>query len=256
MLPVADPWYETQQLAPRIWCVTEPHVHPIFAANIFLVTGEDRDLVIDSGMGVAPLRPVIDGLRDPAKPLVLLSTHTHVDHIGAAHEFEERWVHPIEAEGLRTPDPWTLNAADIGPHLVALFEEVGFPPLWDLLIDAVPHVGYRPEGYRLTPAPATRLVEDGDDVELGGWTGQILHLPGHSPGQVGLWHGESGTLFGADAVYDGPLLWAAPDVEAYAETLRRLAALPVQTVYGGHDGAFGPARLNQMVAHYLELWGV
>jgi glyoxylase-like metal-dependent hydrolase (beta-lactamase superfamily II) len=38
------------------------------------------------------------------------------------------------------------------------------------------------------------------------WTPEILPLPGHSFGQVGLWHANSGTLFGADQIFDGPLL--------------------------------------------------
>jgi len=90
-LPVAQTWYGQTCIDDRIWCLTEPHVHPIFSANIFLVTGGQADLVIDSGMGVAPLRPVIESLRsDPGKPLILFTTHAHVDHIGAAHEFETR----------------------------------------------------------------------------------------------------------------------------------------------------------------------
>jgi glyoxylase-like metal-dependent hydrolase (beta-lactamase superfamily II) len=109
ILPVASQWYSVESVDDRIFCLTEPHVHPIFSANIFLVLGRDADLVIDSGMGIAPLRPVIDALRpDPARPLILFTTHTHVDHIGAAHEFETRLVHPLEAAELADPEPYSL----------------------------------------------------------------------------------------------------------------------------------------------------
>jgi glyoxylase-like metal-dependent hydrolase (beta-lactamase superfamily II) len=257
-LPVADPWYGIERIGERLIRITEPRVHPIFSANIFLVEGRDADLVIDGGMGVAPLRPVVEAvLRDPARPLLFLATHTHVDHVGAAHEFEERLVHPLEAAALASPEPYSLRAADLPPDLVALFRRSGYPPLWPLLIDAVPRAGYDPASWRLKGAPATGTVEDGDVIDLGGIRFEVLHLPGHSTGQVGLFEPVEGILFGADAVYDGPLIWEGDgmDVAAYAASLRRLASLPVRVVHGGHDDGFGPERLREIVEAYLALWG-
>ena len=43
-------------------------------------------------------------------------------------------------------------------------------------------------------------------VDIGNRHFEVLHLPGHSPGSIGLWEEASGTLFSGDAVYDGPLL--------------------------------------------------
>lgn len=256
-LPVADPWYGVEQLSPRLWKLTEPHVHPIFNANIFLMLGRDKDMVIDSGMGIAPLRPVIDSLRpDPAKPLILFTTHAHVDHIGAAAEFDIRLAHPLEAEEMAAPAPYTLDSKDIPDRFRTLFAEAGYPPLWPLLVDAVPAADYDLTAYALRPAPATELVEDGAVVDLGNWQAEVLHLPGHAPGQIGLWHADSGTLFGADAIYDGPLIYDGPgmSIPDYAATLRRIRQLPVRTVHGGHDPSFGQERLTQIVDHYLSLW--
>lgn len=257
-LPIAPDWYSTQALDDRTYLITEPHVHPIFSANMHLVLGRDADLLIDSGMGIAPLRPVVDALRpDTARPIICFSTHTHVDHIGAAHEFEERLVHPLEAAELAAPAPYSLVSSDISQPLVDLFAHAGYPPLWPYLIDAIPQADYDPHAYTLKGAPATGMLEDGDTVDLGDWQAEVLHLPGHSPGQIGLWHAESGTLFGADAIYDGPLIYdgAGMSITDYTTTLKRLRALPVTTVHGGHDPAFGHARLTQIVDHYLALWG-
>jgi len=256
-LPVVSPWYGLRSVDDRTWCLTEPHVHPIFSANIFLILGRDADLVIDSGMGVAPLRPVLDGLRpDPERPLKLFTTHTHVDHIGAAHEFDTRLVHPVEADGLEAPEPYSLSSADIPEAFRTLFLDAGYPPLWPLLIDALPAAGYDPTSYALKSAPATGMLEDGDIVDLGDWQAEVIHMPGHSPGQIGLWHAPSGTLFGADAIYDGPLIFEGPGMstEAYAETFRRLKALPVRRVFGGHDPEFGRARFDEIIDRHLALW--
>lgn len=256
-LPIVAPWYATTQLAPNLWLITEPHVHPIFSANMHLVLGRDADLLIDSGMGIAPLRPVVDGLRaDVSKPLICLSTHTHVDHIGAAHEFDTRLVHPSEADEMAAPSLYSLVSADLPSALVELFITSGYDPLWDYLINAIPAPAYDLNAYAIAPAPATGMVEDGDIIDLGDWQGEVLHLPGHSPGQLGLWHSESGTLFGGDAIYDGPLIYdgAGMSVTDYTATLKRLRTLPVRIVHGGHDPAFGAERMGQIIDHYLALW--
>jgi glyoxylase-like metal-dependent hydrolase (beta-lactamase superfamily II) len=257
-LPVADPWYVTQRLDARSFLITEPHVHPIFSANMYLVLGRDTDLLIDSGMGIAPLRPVVDSLRpERDKPIWCLSTHTHVDHIGAAHEFDMQLVHAAEAESLARPAPYTLLSRNIPPALATIFENAGYPVLWEALVDAVPHAGYDLGDYSLRGAAPTRLLAEGDVVDLGDWQAEVLHLPGHSAGQIGLWHGESGTLFGADAIYDGPLIYDAPgmSVDDYSRSLQKLRDLPVAIVHGGHDPAFGRARMLEIIDHYLALWG-
>lgn len=255
-MDVADPWYAYTQLDPRLWLVTEPHVHPIFSANIHLVLGRDVDLLIDSGMGIAPLRPVVDALRpDTDRPILCFCTHTHVDHIGAAHEFAHRLVHPIEADELANPTLYSLHADAIPKRITDMFETAGYPPLWPLLINAVPQADYDVDAYSLRGAPATQLANDGDTIDLGDWQAEVLHLPGHAPGQVGLFHHDSGTLFGADAIYDGPLIYEGPgtDVTDYAATLRRLRDLPVTVAHGGHDPQMGKARLDEIVEHYLRL---
>jgi glyoxylase-like metal-dependent hydrolase (beta-lactamase superfamily II) len=256
-LPVDTTWYKTEKLDDRIWLITEPRVHPIFSANMHLVLGRDADLLIDSGMGVAPLRPLIDTLRPaPDKPLICLSTHTHVDHIGAVHEFDIRLVHAIEAAELATPAPYSLRTDGISETFRKLFADAGYAKLWPVLINALPHAGYDIDSYTLKGAPHTGLVAEGDKIDLGDWQAEVLHLPGHSEGQVGLFDHATGTLFGADAIYDGPLIYDGPgmNVQDYTQTLRRIAALPVNIVHGGHDPSFGKARMDMIIAHYLALW--
>lgn len=258
-LPVAEMWYRAERIDHRIWLITEPHVHPIFSANMHLVLGRDSDLLIDSGMGVAPLSAFVDGLRPaPDKPLICLSTHTHVDHIGAVHEFDARLVHPIEAAELENPTPYALRTDAISDAFRTLFRDAGYPPLWPLLIDALPTADYDVDSYTLKGAAPTGLVQEGDVIDLGDWQAEIMHLPGHSAGQVGLFDHASGTLFGADAIYDGPLICeeSQKSVEDYAATLRRIRDLPVKVVHGGHDPQFGKARLDEIAEHYLRLWQV
>ena len=105
----------------------------------------------------------------------------------------------------------------------------------------------------MLPAPATRPVDEGDVIEVGGRRFEILHLPGHSPGSIGLWEAETGILFSGDAIYDGPLLDELPgsDISIYVATMKRLRDLPVTVVHAGHDPSFGRDRLRELCDAYL-----
>ena len=94
-LPVGDPWFVRERVDDTLTLITEPHVHPLLRCNVWHVHGRDRDLVVDTALGLAPLRHVVD--RDLVRPLVAVATHTHGDHVGGLHEFAERLVHRAEA---------------------------------------------------------------------------------------------------------------------------------------------------------------
>ena len=81
-----------------------------------------------------------------------------------------------------------------------------------------------------------------------------MHLPGHSPGSIGLWEPNTGTLFSGDAIYNGPLLDNFPDsdIDDYIHTMRRLITLPVNIVHAGHDPSFDANRLRILAKTYLN----
>jgi glyoxylase-like metal-dependent hydrolase (beta-lactamase superfamily II) len=117
----------------------------------------------------------------------------------------------------------------------------------------VPSEDYNPRSYAVLPAPATRIVQEGDVIDIGYRRFEVLHLPGHSPGSIGLWEAETGTLFSGDAIYDGPLLDELPgsDIPTYVSTMKRLRQLPVSVVHAGHDPSFGRVRLRELCDAYL-----
>jgi glyoxylase-like metal-dependent hydrolase (beta-lactamase superfamily II) len=119
-------------------------------------------------------------------------------------------------------------------------------------VTALP-AGFALESYRQQPCASVHRLGEGDIVDLGDRAFEVLHLPGHSPGSIGLWDKSSGTLFSGDAVYDGPLLDELPDsdITVYCATMRRLLTLPVEVVHAGHDPSFGRARLRELAEAYL-----
>ncbi|QBR03257.1 MBL fold metallo-hydrolase [Paraburkholderia pallida] len=256
--PVAEAWYQRLDSHNGITRIWEPHVHPLEQANFWHIRGSERDLLIDSGMGIVPLRESFPDLFD-GKEIIAVATHTHIDHIGAIHEFEHRWVHAAEARQMEHPSGVvTLICSDIHPALSQIFVEAGYPPFDELLVDAFPHANFNPFDYRLRGAVPTRLLADKDVIDLGDKRFEILHLPGHSPGSICVWEEATGVLFTGDLIYDGPLVYEGPgmDLDIYAQSLRKLKELPVSVVHAGHDPSFDRARLLQIIDDYLSRWNL
>jgi glyoxylase-like metal-dependent hydrolase (beta-lactamase superfamily II) len=252
MLQVAERWFEIERLADDITRIWEPHVIRVAQCNIWHVRGRDRDLLIDTGMGIASLADAARHLFD--KPLSALATHTHFDHVGSLHEFADRIVHPAEAASLARPsENFSMLREDHPPEITAALEGAGYE-IGPSYITALPHADFNLREFTFPAAPATRLVEEGDVIDLGDRVFQVCHLPGHSPGSIGLWEEATGILFSGDAIYDGPLLDDIPgaDIEVYIETMRRLENLPARIVHAGHDPSFDGGRLKQLARAYLD----
>lgn len=255
-LPVAEHWWSREAVSPGVTLISEPHVDPLLRANLWHIRGRDRDILVDAGNGIAGLRTAFPDLLGDDRTICVL-THTHVDHMGAAHEFAERWVHPIEADKLADPGTgYSLRSADFDPALKEMFVRAGYPPLPELIVHALPTQGYDLDSYALVGAPATRLLNAGEKIDLGDRVFEVLHVPGHSPGSIALWDAASGTLFAGDVVYDGPLLYEGRgmSVPDYIASFDQLAALPINIVHAGHDPSFGRDRLHAIIADYRGRW--
>jgi glyoxylase-like metal-dependent hydrolase (beta-lactamase superfamily II) len=252
-LRVAERWFTIDEVDDGVLRVTEPHASPLIRANLFLVRGRDRDLLVDSGLGIGRLRADLVDLFE--RPVTAVATHRHYDHVGGLHEFEEIVIHRDDAEAVtKTGQLGSLTTADLDPEYVAMLTHPG-EAAPDVLIDALPYEGYDPAGYAVRPVTPTRVVEEGDVVTTGDRSFTVLHLPGHTPGEIGLWDAETRTLFSGDCVYEsGELLDEMPEssIPDYVASVERLRDVPVRIVHGGHDESFGPDRLHELIELYLE----
>ena len=229
-------------------------MHPLLRANAYVVRGRDRDLLIDTGNGIGSIAPVIASLReDPAKPLVAVATHGHADHAGGLNAFDDRRAHESDVHAIEALEP-LLHGFDELAGIADVMAEAGFP-LTELLVTAAPNAAFDPKKPASIASSVTLMLHEGDVVDLGDRAFEVLHLPGHTPGSVGLWHKGSGTLFSGDAVYIGdPLIDQAPEssIGDYLVTMERLAHIPVRVVHAGHDWSFGRDDLIARCRGYIE----
>ncbi len=254
-LPVARDWFSVTWVAGSIAMLTEPHVDELLRANLWYVRGRERDLLVDTGNGVAPLRPVIERLAGGhVREVVAVATHAHFDHIGGLHEFERRLLHAHEEAAAR-------HVSELAPLASAMWSAefradivTSGQPVAPVLIDALPAPDFDPAAFRIAPVAATHFVEGGDVIDLGDRQLRVLHLPGHTPGGIGLWDETAGVLFSGDVIYDAELIDTSPEssVEDYVRTMTRLLDLPVSIVYPGHEEPFGRERLRELAGAYLR----
>jgi len=240
-LRVADHWYESLSLPDGVTLIRETHVHPDLRCNIWHLRGRDRDLLIDSGLGLVSLRSEMSQLLD--REVLAIASHTHFDHIGCHHEFEHRLCHPLEAGVLAQPGADNTVWSEYYPG-------IGNKPQFS----ALPFAGFDLDDYTVQPAPPSRLIDEGDRIDLGDRSFSVFHMPGHSPGSVCLYEAATSTMFTGDVLYDGELLDSLyhSDRDVYFETLARLKELPGETFHCGHYASFGRTRMIELVNAYMD----
>jgi glyoxylase-like metal-dependent hydrolase (beta-lactamase superfamily II) len=221
-------WFSTRAVVPGVWLLAEPgHVYT------WLLEGSDRAVLLDTGMGFLPIRPLAESLTD--RPLSVVNTHYHFDHVGGNSEFEEIAIHELGAPQLERPVPRSVLESYVRFCSRRLEEIDRFRELDEEFFglttaDNVPRPypeDVNPEAWAIPVGRATATLVDGDRIDLGGRVLTVLHTPGHSPDGICLFDERNGLLFGADTVNVGAVYvqFADSDLDALIASTRRLAGL-------------------------------
>ena len=237
-MPTTADWFATRQLEPGTWLVAEPtHV------NSYLVAGRERAVLIDSGLGIGDIRSIVESLT-PLDVLVA-NTHHHWDHVGGNGSFSEVAIHELGADRLRAGNEMRFAEAylqytrerlegfgefrDLDRRYYDFLSEETTPrPLPD---------GFDVAGWKIPPCVPSRLLRDGDVIDLGGRSLRVVHTPGHTHDSV-CYVDDRGLLFGGDTYNTGAIYAQMPDsdLEAFAASTARVAPMAddVRSVYMAH----------------------
>ena len=240
MKPVQQPWFATQRIRDDLYCITEPLYTRENRANLWLIKGRDADLLIDTGLGVSSLKLYLADLLD--KPLKVVASHVHFDHSGSCHEFDQVYIHRNEHAALCSGDQRLMLSAP----------QCNFVP--DSDFDAIPYAGFSASDYEVRACPQAEALQHGDIIDLGNRAFEVMHLPGHSSGSIGLYDVHSQQFFSGDVVYDGELLDKLEDsvVSDYLDSMERLLQLKTDEVRPGHHHSFDRRRLQELVRTYID----
>ena len=210
-----DNWFTIDQVDESTYIISE-NLH-WEETHCYLLIGNDRALLIDTGLGISNIYEQVRKLTN--KPVAAVATHIHWDHIGGHEYFPEFYAHEAELDWLNGKFPLPLQAVK---NMVA--DRCELPE--DFCFD----------GYAIFQGKPGRLLDDGDTIDLGGRTIQVLHTPGHSPGHLCFWEDEKGYLYSGDLVYEGTLFanYPSTDPQSYMTSLEKIAVLPIKQLFPGH----------------------
>jgi len=256
----AETWFATREHQPGVWLVAAPP-HVIS----FLVAGRERAILIDTGLGIGDVRGAVTALTD--LDVLVVNTHYHWDHSGGNSAFDDIAIHEPGAERLpRGPDMAKLEP--YAAYSRRMLERIGEfratdEEFFGFLSDETmprqfPH-GFDFADWRIPASIPTRLLKDGDMLDLGGRTLRVLHTPGHTPDSICLLDEENGLLFGGDTYNTGPIYAHLPDsdVDAFARSTARVAELAdgVTFVYVAHFSRYVEigAFLREVAAGFAEI---
>lgn len=181
-------WFDVKQIRDDLVAFSEPGHYE--NTIVSLVIGQHKAAVIDTGCGIGDLRRAVREVTD--KPLIVINTHTHSDHLGSNGQFDEiaMFDHPL-----------AHRAAEHGVSREVVSREI----LAEGLVTRSWPTGFDPNTFAIEPFAVSRWLRDGDRIDLGGRTLQVIHTPGESPDHICLLDREQRILFCGDILLHGPV---------------------------------------------------
>jgi glyoxylase-like metal-dependent hydrolase (beta-lactamase superfamily II) len=234
-VPVSDLWFEVYKPASGVFAIYEPHQSEEVIS--YLIVGEKRALLFDTGMGISDIKKVTAELTK--LPVIVLNSHTHDDHVGGNWEFDT--IYGMDTNFTRANAQGSREDAqtEITP---------------DQICGSLPK-GFDGKNYSTRPWKITAYTRDGDRLNLGGRTIEVIATPGHTPDAISLIDRANGLLFTGDTYYPAPIWLFRPetDLDEYAASIRHLAvfAPQVKLVLGAHNvPVASPTILPRLVAAF------
>jgi len=200
------------EIRPKVWMIEGGNKGRYPFAHSIYVEG-DENLLIDTGAG-----PHLEEISSKTGQVML--SHYHRDHVTFNHLFDRALfsVHNEDAPGVESVDAFFrlsgLNRIDIEAY-------------WKTVNQAT-----------FSATKINRYLQDGDKIDLGRITLEVLHLPGHTPGHCGFLIKEYDLVFSADIDLTkfGP--WygnPSSDLEKFRQSIRRLRQLDPSVLLTGHS---------------------
>ncbi len=232
-------WFEVYQVRADVLAIYEPGQFEEVVS--YLILGEERALLFDTGLGIGDIHGVATTLTD--KPVVVLNSHSHYDHIGGNYQFEFIYGpnHPYTRERMKGLDHDAIKEA-VSPGWIWKPLPAGFDP-----------GEFANPGYEID-----EFVAEGSQIDLGGRILEVLMTPGHAPDSLCLLDRERRLLFTGDTFYPAPLYTHIPgsNFDDYRSSAHRLAAMAplVSHLLPGHNqGLLGSEYLIRMAEAFDQV---
>ena len=176
--PQIDPFHTVFRFADHVYSLYEENIDGGSAMWLHLIDGPEKALLVDTGAGIGDLKALVRHLIGD-KPLYVVNTHEHWDHVLGNYQFEQVYCHPYAVP--------TMTERFMNLHV------------WDRFCDEQGQ-GLRREfsADDLIPFGPYALLtcQDGDVLDLGGgYRVEVVYTPGHASGGISILDPQSRILF-------------------------------------------------------------
>lgn len=224
-------------------------VYSIRSANVmsYLLLGTHHGLLLDTGYGFADLCAYVKEITD--LPLYVVNSHGHIDHAcGNVHFREPIYIHEADVPVFKFHSSTEMRRT-FYRLLQGLQRALFFLPL-------VPK-GLKEDAYIEAPAFENfRYIREGDIFDLGGMTAEVIEIPGHTMGSIGLYCREKSIFFASDGICDNTWLYLpeSSKLSVYCDSICKVQKLEFAFFYTGHsDRALPKDRLQQYLRVAVNL---
>ena len=226
--PKPDPSqpYVYRKVSDRFYVIAEIHqpypvdevTNPPHTQQMGLIIGTKRAAIIDTGLGLADLRKYVEQFTD--LPVIALSTHGHLDHVGANQLFDMAYV--------GTEDEQTMLSSNRAGRLRGYS---GFMEGNTAMIEAATKTMVDDKPFKYG------FVKDGDKIDLGGIEIEVIGFPGHTPGSVAYVERQHKVAFTGDSMLFRVLLSNREKLAQWTASVKNFAAktTEIDTIVNGHQ---------------------
>ena len=204
--------YKISEITQGIYLIKDP-----LEVNLYLLTGEEKALLFDTGYGVGDIPAAIKTITD--KPLTVVLGHGHIDHANGAYQFGEVWLREEDYE---------LFNSDTSPEtrgiIVDRMKESGIEP------------GFDTEKWKKAGKCGLKPLKSGTVFDLGGLHTEVIDMAGHTGGSIGILLIEKRILLNSDSANSNCWMFVPQSlsVREYIAMLERTRQLEFDKFYVAH----------------------
>ena len=229
------PWFEVYETTSETYAIYEDGQFEEVIS--YLVIGEDKAALVDTGNGIGDIKAVVEELTD--LPVMVTNTHAHFDHTGGNWAFEEvaLYDHPFARE--------RVNGR---PHSeIGSFLDRGM--VWKPLPRSVD-----PATWYTRPYKVTKWMKEGDRIGLGGKELEVIYTPGHTPDSVSLLERHERLLFTGDIFYTAPIYIYSKDsdMDEFISSFRKMVKADYDYAMPAHNETIVEKKVVEGVLTAIE----
>ncbi|OEK00248.1 hypothetical protein BFP97_01400 [Roseivirga sp. 4D4] len=239
-ISTSSDWFKVYLVDQDVFAIAEPYNFQEVIS--YLILGDERALLFDTGMGMQSIKSVVDELT--SLPVIVMNSHTHYDHIGGNYEFDNI---------LAMNTQYTIGRSENGMDHSVVSHEVAQGAICLEKAKTLDTASYD-----IKPFKISKLITHEHIIDLGNRKLEVISSPGHTPDAVVLIDKENGLMWTGDSFYEGPIWLFDPetDLVLYQQSVERIykKSKGLKKVFTAHNTPVAdPMRLKQLRDAFTQI---